>query len=294
MKRPFLLLASALLAATFTFAQDVPSDNPPNPSQAPGSNAQVIRGCLSGSAGNYTLTDPNGMQYQVSGDEATLRSMVGHEVEITGAESATTAQRDDTRPANAIEASDVRAVSDNCNNASPQSAAPDNITPPPDRDSNVAPKGTPGSTEPPKPQLISMVQQQSAPDAGTQEPKADRQQPKAGTRKSSPESEMNAQTTPNSPASAKPQIGDSPANRTGMTETEANDDAQAARQSELNNNPKTDKDTGRGIDNQGVNNPSQTKPEAVPQSRHTADPGSTAQSSQQAQQAPEQKRPEHK
>jgi hypothetical protein len=142
------------LAAAVAFAQDtaVAPGNPQSSApQAPGVNAQVIRGCLSGSSGNYTLTDPNGMQYQVSGDDATLRSMVGHEVEITGAENATTAQADDTRPANAIEAADVRVVGNMCKHASPQSAAPDNITPPPDRDSNVSPNGTPDATAPPKP-----------------------------------------------------------------------------------------------------------------------------------------------
>ena len=151
MKRISLLLASALLAATVALAQDTPiaPGNPQSPApQAPGANAQVIRGCLSGSSGNYTLTDPNGMQYQVSGDDATLRSMVGHEVEISGAENASTAQADDTRPANAIEASDVRAVANTCKHASPQSAMPDNITPPPDRDSSVSPKGTPEATAP--------------------------------------------------------------------------------------------------------------------------------------------------
>lgn len=276
MKRLSLLLASALLAATVAFAQDAPAapDSPQPPTaQAPGANAQVIRGCLSGSSGNYTLTDPNGMQYQVSGDDATLRSMAGREVEITGAENQAN-QVDDTRPANAIEAADVRVVSNTCNRTTPQSAAPDNITPPPDRDSNVSPKGTPDATAPPKPQLISMLPQQSAPDAGTQTSKANKQDQKAGTRSSSPSSEMNAQTAPTSPASAKPQIGNSPANDTGMTENEANRDAQAARQSELNSNPQTGADTGRGIDNQGVNNPKQTTPNAVPESRSTTRPAS--------------------
>lgn len=280
MKRISLLLASALLAATVAFAQDAPGvpASPQSPTAPnPNANPQVIRGCLSGSSGNYTLTDPNGMQYQISGDDATLRSMVGREVEITGAESATTAQADDTRPANAIEASDVRAVSNTCNKAMPQSAAPDNITPPPDRDSNVSPKGTPDATAPPKPQLISMLQQQSAPDAGTQQPKSDTQKGKAGTRNGNPSSEMNAQTAPSSPPSAKPQIGDSSANDTGMTENEANRDAQSARQSEINTNAQTGKDTGRGIENQGVNNPKQANPSAVPESRHTTKSGTGTQ-----------------
>jgi hypothetical protein len=291
MKRLSILLASALLAATVAIAQDQPSSSAGagqnSPAQSPSANPQVLRGCLSGSSGNYTLTDPNGMQYQVTGDDATLRSMVGREVEITGAENATTAQADDTRPTNAVEASDVRAVSDTCDRAAPQRAGPDNITPPPDRDSGVSPKGTPDTVAPPKPQLISMLQQESAPDAGTQQPKTNTQDQKANTGNNSRPSEMNAQTEPASPPSAQPQIGNSSANDTGMTENEANRDAQSARQSEINTNAQTGKDTGSGVDNQGVNNPSQTNPSAVPESRNAAKPGAAAPSSSTSPQAPD-------
>ena len=80
--------------------------------------------------------------------------------------------------------------------------------------------------------------------------------------------------TPPESTSATPaansQVGTSPANNTGMTESQANHDAQAARQGELNTNPQTGEATGRGVNNQGVNNPSTTSPNAVPTSRNSA------------------------
>ncbi|HEV2398307.1 MAG TPA: hypothetical protein VGS27_15300 [Candidatus Sulfotelmatobacter sp.] len=44
----------------------------------------TVEGCLSGSNGNYTLSDKNGTTYQLTGDTAKLSEHVGHEVKITG------------------------------------------------------------------------------------------------------------------------------------------------------------------------------------------------------------------
>lgn len=44
----------------------------------------TVEGCLSGSSGNYTLSDKNGMTYQLTGDTAKLSEHVGHEVKVTG------------------------------------------------------------------------------------------------------------------------------------------------------------------------------------------------------------------
>ncbi len=83
--------------------------------------------------------------------------------------------------------------------------------------------------------------------------------------------------TPNSPtAGANSQVGSSPANNSGMTESEANHDAQAARQGELNANPQTGQTAGRGVDNQGVNNPSTTNPNAVPTSPNSTSPAANS------------------
>lgn len=44
----------------------------------------TVEGCLSGSSGNFTLTDKKGMSYQLTGDTAKLSEHVGHEVKVTG------------------------------------------------------------------------------------------------------------------------------------------------------------------------------------------------------------------
>jgi hypothetical protein len=165
MKQILLLLGFGVLAAMVALAQDAAGtgaatnsqDQSQTKTQPTTTRTNVIRGCLSGSTGNYTVTDPNGMQYQVSGDDATLRSMVGREVEITlsedrSSEDSTQAGGTATHTSNAVQASNVRAVASSCkthagmanpagNSASP-SSAPD---------------------ERPAPQMMSMLQQQSAP-----------------------------------------------------------------------------------------------------------------------------------
>jgi hypothetical protein len=57
-------------------------------SKASGGGHMTVEGCLSGSDGNYTLTDKNGNSYQLTGDTAKLSEHVGHEVKITGTSSA--------------------------------------------------------------------------------------------------------------------------------------------------------------------------------------------------------------
>jgi hypothetical protein len=43
-----------------------------------------IEGCLSGSAGNWTLTDQSGKTYSLAGDTSKLSDHVGHQVRIMG------------------------------------------------------------------------------------------------------------------------------------------------------------------------------------------------------------------
>ena len=162
MKRGLWLLAFAMLAGVLAFAQSAASgqssqsstaasaqyQNPDVATKSAATSPGVIRGCLSGSSGNYTLTDQNGMQYQIAGDDATLRSMVGREVEVTGVEGQTTQAGDATsRLANGVQASDVRAISKTCKKSGSVSA------PPPVDNNGMNPKGTPESDQPPKPQM---------------------------------------------------------------------------------------------------------------------------------------------
>jgi hypothetical protein len=148
MRRTFLLAtsllaASLLLAGSVALAQDAHANgsagdpasqnnnaantaqyqNPDTATKSSAHTASVIRGCLSGSAGNYTLTDQNGMQYQVSGDDASLRSMVGREVEISGIESQSSAGAA-SNVTNGVQASEVRAVSSTCKKGTSMSAPP--------------------------------------------------------------------------------------------------------------------------------------------------------------------------
>lgn len=44
----------------------------------------TLEGCLSGSAGNYTLTANNGMTYQLQGNNDKLSKHVGQEVKVKG------------------------------------------------------------------------------------------------------------------------------------------------------------------------------------------------------------------
>jgi hypothetical protein len=63
-----------------------------NSSQTSSNASQTtIEGCLSGSGGNYTLTDNSGKTYQLQGDTSKLSEHVGHEVRIKGTETGASA-----------------------------------------------------------------------------------------------------------------------------------------------------------------------------------------------------------
>ena len=52
--------------------------------QTSSDNGNSIEGCLSGSAGNWSLTDQSGKTWQLAGDTSKLSDHVGHQVRITG------------------------------------------------------------------------------------------------------------------------------------------------------------------------------------------------------------------
>jgi hypothetical protein len=49
--------------------------------------ADGVQGCLSGSDGNYTVTDKTGTSYRLTGDTAKLSEHIGHEVKVSGTKS---------------------------------------------------------------------------------------------------------------------------------------------------------------------------------------------------------------
>jgi len=79
----YLLLSILLLSACWIVAQDSTQTSGQTGSNSSGGNT-TVQGCLSGSNGNYMLTDKNGATYQLTGDTAKLSAHVGHEVRITG------------------------------------------------------------------------------------------------------------------------------------------------------------------------------------------------------------------
>ena len=92
-----LLVSALLLAATVASAQAAPKSHfaatPVNQSSAMASqnaptNSNALRGCLTGSKGDYKLTDHQGQQHRVVGDNHLLWDDVGHEVDLTGSPSA--------------------------------------------------------------------------------------------------------------------------------------------------------------------------------------------------------------
>ena len=54
------------------------------PTDTTGGNQTAVEGCLSGSDGNYTLTDSQGATYQLKGKDSDLRKHVGHKVRVQG------------------------------------------------------------------------------------------------------------------------------------------------------------------------------------------------------------------
>ncbi|HEY2168954.1 MAG TPA: hypothetical protein VGJ30_04970 [Candidatus Angelobacter sp.] len=127
MRKTSLITAILLLSAVWAVAQTSPGSSPQSttpgassqtspsstsPSQQPAApdtsssttqttttqttqtssdSGSSIEGCLSGSAGNWTLTDQSGKTYQLSGDTSKLSDHVGHQVRIMGTDNSSSA-----------------------------------------------------------------------------------------------------------------------------------------------------------------------------------------------------------
>lgn len=128
MRKTFLITAILLLSAAWAVAQTSPSTpqsttpgtssqqstspSSTSPSQQPATpdtsstttqttttqttqtssdSGTSIEGCLSGSAGNWTLTDQSGKTWQLAGDTSKLSDHVGHQVRLMGSDNSSSA-----------------------------------------------------------------------------------------------------------------------------------------------------------------------------------------------------------
>jgi len=125
MQRMFLLALALLCSTAWLQAQDPYPQSPPTGSSQTGngSSQASIEGCLQGSDGRFTLTDNSGTTYQLQGDTSKLSKHVGHEVQITGSPSKSSAGSSTTETSQgsaqqALTVEKVKHISESCKNVS--------------------------------------------------------------------------------------------------------------------------------------------------------------------------------
>ena len=113
--RKLLVLSLLLLGVSWAAAQNSPATSPSGSASA-SSGSQTVEGCLNGSDGKYTLTDKQGQTYDLTGDTSKLAEHVGHEVKITGTQSAANAAPSSagSQPSMTLEVSSVKHISKTC------------------------------------------------------------------------------------------------------------------------------------------------------------------------------------
>ncbi len=174
-KKAFYLSSAVLLAGAMGVAQTSTggSSQDQDSSMAGQAAGAQLRGCLTGSDGNYTLTDHSGSIYHLVGGAAQLQNSVGHEVEVTGTPDARrTGASDDTatNTASSFQVTSAREVGARCDHGSASGTMNNNSHPmseqPPTTDHQ--PKGAPGEGVPPQPQpqTMAMLQQPGSSDMG--------------------------------------------------------------------------------------------------------------------------------
>lgn len=133
MPKTFMLALAMLCATAMVQAQDSPQNQQNRPSSiggaangqsdmSRGSGGQTsVEGCLQGSNGSYTITDSTGTTYQLTGETGKLSKHVGHEVEITGSTSGSSAANSGNTMSsgsqNSLKVQKVKMVSSSCSNS---------------------------------------------------------------------------------------------------------------------------------------------------------------------------------
>src|SRR5258707_1837297 len=83
-KKIFFCISLGVMCASLALAQDTATAPPAAPVDS-NASAGSIQGCLSGSDGNYTLTqDGTNTTFNVAGRDSLLKKHVGHEGALTG------------------------------------------------------------------------------------------------------------------------------------------------------------------------------------------------------------------
>jgi lysozyme len=131
MKKTLTITAILLLVAALGFAQD-PSASAAGSQTSTQSSDQSLRGCLSGSEGNFTLASDNGQTIKLSGDDAKLKEHVGHMVEVKGmaeqgSADASAASSGASQP-QSFAVSDVQMISESCSSQTSSAAPADQST----------------------------------------------------------------------------------------------------------------------------------------------------------------------
>ncbi len=233
-KKTFFLLSAVLLAGAMAVAQGAmgSSQDQDSSTASPAAGAK-LRGCLSGSEGNYTLTDHNGTIYHLVGGEAQLQGSVGHEIQVTGTPDAQRSGVSDdmaSNTASSFQVTGAREVAASCEHGSSTGSMGTDSQPmterPPSTDRQ--PKGAPGEgTPPPEPQphLMAMLQQPGATDMGSQSSSSQTTSSPSSTNSQSPENGSMANTPvtnqtpaePASPTGANSQLGSGTTNPSAVS-----------------------------------------------------------------------------
>jgi len=281
-KNTFYLSSAVLLAGAMAVAQNAMSGSQDQDSSAAQAAGAKVHGCLSGSDGNYTLTDNNGTIYHLVGGGAQLQGSVGHEVEVTGT---TDAQRsgasDDvaSNTASAFQVTGAREVASTCEHGSRTGAMGTDSQPmterPPTTDRQ--PKGAPGEgTPPPEPQphLMAMLQQPGSTDMGSQSSSSQTTSSPTSTTGQNPDNGSMANTpvtnqTPaesTSPMGTNSQLGSGTTNPSAVSTQPAQTQTAPATtpEADATANPSTTQTPDTNNANSGVTATPSTSPNASP------------------------------